>query len=288
MKQRVSSRGFSVDLHGQVAVVLGASAQGGTGWAIAESLAMQGAKVVVAARSLEPLQRLASRINGEAIRCDAASPSDIAALADAIQSRHGRLDIAVNAAALPMPKSIPELTTEDLLASMQVNYCAHVQFTQHMARVMEQDGSIVLITSMAATHPLMPHTAYACAKAASDCFVRYAALEYGPRNIRINSIQPGAIKSDMTRAAFANPDYEPTLAHEVPLGRIGLPNDYANAVLWLAGPAFVTGLNLNISGGNQLTRFPYLHEFSTGESTFQAVSALADRAREHAASHKDY
>ena len=268
---------FHVDLTGQVAVVLGASAEGGTGWAIAQALAQQGAKVVVAARSLPSLQRLAQRIDGLAVVCDAASPEDIASLADTVLQTYGRLDIAVNSAAQPLPRMISELTEADLHNAMQVNYVGNTFFIQHMARAIEHDGSIIFISSMSTTHPLLPHAAYACAKAASDCMIRYAALEYAERNIRINSILPGAIKSDMTRAAFDNPNYEKTLAREVPLARIGLPDDFANAVLWLSGPAFVTGLNLPVSGGNQLTRFPYLEEFDGGKTTFDGVSPLGDR-----------
>jgi NAD(P)-dependent dehydrogenase (short-subunit alcohol dehydrogenase family) len=113
---------------------------------------------------------------------------------------------------------------------------------------------------MAATHPLEHVYAYACAKAAVDCLVRYAAIEYGPRGIRVNSILPGAIRSEMSSALWAVEGMEQSWAGECPLGRIGMPADFADAALWLAGDAFVTGLNLQVSGGNQLTRFPRLHE----------------------------
>ena len=268
---------FHVDLTGQVAVVLGASAEGGTGWAIAQALARQGAKVVVAARSLPPLQRLAEQIDGLAVACDAGKPEDIARLADTVLQNYGRLDIAVNSAALPLPRMINELTEADLHSAMQVNFVGNTLFIQHMARVIEHDGSIIFISSLSTTHPLLPHAAYASAKAASDCMIRYAALEYADRNIRINSILPGAIRSDMTRGAFDNPNYEKALSREVPLARVGLPEDFANAVLWFAGPAFVTGLNLPVSGGNQLTRFPYLNEFDGGKTAFDKVSPLGDR-----------
>ena len=71
-------------LNGKVAVVLGASASGGTGWAVAETLAAEGARVVVGARSFEPLQKLAAKINGLAVRCDAGDEAQIAALRDAV------------------------------------------------------------------------------------------------------------------------------------------------------------------------------------------------------------
>jgi NAD(P)-dependent dehydrogenase (short-subunit alcohol dehydrogenase family) len=90
--------------------------------------------------------------------------------------------------------------------------------------------------------------------------VRYAAQEYGSRGIKVNSILPGAIRSEMSSALWNVAGMESIYAREAPLGRIGEPGDFADAALWLAGPSFVTGLNLQVSGGNQLTRFPLFGE----------------------------
>jgi NAD(P)-dependent dehydrogenase (short-subunit alcohol dehydrogenase family) len=269
--------GFRVDLVGKVAVVLGASAEGGTGWAIAEALAAQGAKVVVGARSLTPLKRLAERIGGTAVECDAGNESQVSALAKAALDTYGRLDIAVNSAGLPVMSLVADTTQANLDDAVRVNFFGNVYFVKHMAEAMGSNGSIVLISSMSTTHPVFPHYAYACAKSASDCMVRYAAIEYGPRGIRINSILPGAIKSEMAREAYAIPGFEAAFLREIPLGRVGHPEDFANAVLWLAGPSYVTGLNLQVNGGNQLTRFPYLRELPMGKEAYGSGKPLADR-----------
>ena len=269
--------GFRVDLAGKVAVVLGASAEGGTGWAIAEALAAQGAKVVVGARSQAPLQRLAERIGGTAVVCDAGNEAQVAALAKAALATYGQLNIAVNSAGLPVMTLVENTVQSNLDDAVRVNFFGNVYFVKHMAAAIGSHGSIVLISSMSTTHPVFPHYAYACAKSASDCLVRYAAIEYGARGIRINSILPGAIKSEMAREAFAIPGFEAAYAREIPLGRVGYPEDFANAVLWLAGPAYVTGLNLQVNGGNQLTRFPYLKELPMGEETYGSGKPLADR-----------
>lgn len=265
-------------LQDKVAVVLGASAEGGTGWAIAEALAAAGARVVVGARSLAPLQRLAERIGGLAVKCDAGVEADVEALAQAALDRYGQLDIAVNSAGLPVMGLIADSDTPALMSALQVNYLGQFYFTKHMARAIDRDGSIIFISSMSTTHPVFPHFAYACAKSASDCLVRYAALEYGARNIRVNSILPGAIRSDMTQGAFDDPAMEGAYTKEIPLGRIGEPEDFANAVLWLAGPAYVTGLNLQVNGGNSLTRMPYLHELPGGAESYGDGKPLGDRA----------
>lgn len=269
--------GFSADLSGQVAVVLGASAQGGTGWEVAEMLAANGAKVVVGARSIEPLQRLADKIGGTAVRCDAGSEEDIKALAKAAIDTYGRLDIAVNSAGQPVMGMISDMTQEMLDSASRVNFFGPTFFIKYMAEAIGEDGSIIFISSMSTTHPVFPHIAYAAAKSAADCIVRYAAIEYGPRNIRVNSILPGAINSDMAKEAFADPAFERTYQREIPVGRVGLPADFANAVLWLAGPAYVTGLNLQVNGGNQLTRFPRLDEMPGGAAAYGSGKVLGDR-----------
>lgn len=245
-----------MQLQGKTAVVLGASAEAGTGWAIAERFAAEGARVLVAARRVEPLKRLAAKIGGVAQTCDLASEADIAALAKRAIDEFGSLDIAVNAGGLPVGGTIANTPLADVEQSMQVNFYGSLHFVRHMAQTMPGSGSIILFSSMATTHPLEYVYGYACAKAAADCLVRYAAQEYGSRGIKVNSILPGAIRSEMSGPLWAVEGMERSWAEEVPLGRIGTPADFADAALWLAGPSFVTGLNLQVSGGNQITRFP--------------------------------
>ena len=84
--------------------------------------------------------------------------------------------------------------------SLNVNYLAHVYFVQHMTKVMNDHGSVVLVSSLSGTRPLPPFFAYGCAKAATDMLVRYAALEFGSRGTRVNSILPGPIKSALASA----------------------------------------------------------------------------------------
>lgn len=249
-----------MQLKDKVAIVLGASAQAGTGWAIAERFAKEGAKVIVAARREAPLQVLAESIGGIAQTCDLASEEDIAALAQTAIDRFGRLDIAVNAGGMPLGGTVANTPTEDAVRSMNVNYLGNVHFIRHMAKAMGEGGSIILFSSLASTHVIEHVYSYACAKAATDCLVRYAALEYGGQGVKVNSILPGAIRSEMSSALWSVSGMEQSYQAEVPLGRIGEPTDFADAALWLAGPSFVTGLNLPVCGGNQLLRFPRMSE----------------------------
>lgn len=198
---------------------------------------------------------------------------------------YGGLDIAVNSAGLPVMSTIADSTEDQLQSALRVNYLGNVYFIKHIAAAMRAEGSIVVISSLSTTHPIFPHFAYACAKAATDCLVRYAAIEYGPRNIRVNSILAGSIVSDLSRELFANPQVRSVFEKEVPLRRLGYPADFANAALWLAGPAFVTGLNLPVSGGNQLTRFPTMAEMpGAGQSWEGTGQTLFDRATDQSGS----
>jgi NAD(P)-dependent dehydrogenase (short-subunit alcohol dehydrogenase family) len=247
-------------LNGKVAVVLGASAEAGTGWAVAKALAAAGAKVVVAARRLAELQARAGTIGATAVVCDAGQESQVKDLAEAALRTYGRLDIAVNAAFSAVGSSIADASRETLIAPIEVNYFGNVYFVKHMAKAIESDGSIVLISSSSAQNTILPYFPYACSKAALDCLVRYASLEYGPKKIRVNSILPGAIRSEAARELWATPGMEEAFSRDVPLGRIGEPADFADAVLWLASATYVTGLNMPVSGGLHLLRSPLQSE----------------------------
>jgi len=263
---------------GKVAVVLGASAPRGTGWAVAEALAAEGASVVVAARTLPNLHALAGKIGGTAIQCDAGDARQIAALASATIATYGRLDIAVNAAGLPIQGPIASTTEADLLAGVRVNYFGVVFFIKYMAAIMQAGGCIINLSSISSTHPNGDFFAYSCAKAAADCLVRSAAIEYAPRQIRINSILPGPIDSDLAAGVFDKPGIREVFLRETPLSRIGQPADFANAVLWLAGPAFVTGLNLQVNGGMHLMRQPQTRELAGGADAYAGSAVpLADQ-----------
>ena len=256
------------DLTGKTAVVLGASAAGGTGWAVAEAFAAAGARVVIGARNFDALLPLAERISGKAVRCDAGDESQVAALADAALDLYGRIDIAVNAAGLPVLARLSEVTLEQLQSAVQVNYFGQVFFLKHMARVMRDGGSLVAISSISSTDINGHFFPYACAKAATNCLVRYAAAELAVRGIRVNAILPGPIRSDMAKVVFTMPGVEAALKREIPLGRVCEPADFADACLWLAGPAFITGECLQINGGMHLTRFPYADEVPNGGAPF--------------------
>ena len=129
-----------------------------------------------------------------------------------------------------------------------------------MAGIMNDGGAITLISSTAVDRIMVPNFAYACAKAATECLARYAAVEYGSRGIRVNAVIPGLIVTDLTSAFMNAPGIDAAFAREVPLGRTGLPTDVADVIMWLSAPNYITGVSLPVSGGNQLTRLPRMDE----------------------------
>jgi len=250
--------------------VLGASAERGTGGAIAKAYRAEGCNVVVAARRSDVLGEFAQKIGAHAIVADARDEAQVASLAQAARGHLGRIDIAVNAAGAPVRSSIAAVTRELLQEALDLNYLAHVYFVKHMANAIGRDGSIVVISSMSGTcvtdGTVFP---YSCAKAATNCLVQCAAMEYGARNIRVNAILPGPIESAASRGLFKDPQLRHAFEKEVPLGRIAQPEDIADAALWLSGPAFVTGLNLQVNGGMFLSRFPTAAELPGGEAAYR-------------------
>jgi NAD(P)-dependent dehydrogenase (short-subunit alcohol dehydrogenase family) len=235
------------------ALVLGASSGGGLGEAVARRLAGHGFELIVAGRRLEPLQALASEIGGTAIQCDVTDEEQIAAMAEAA----GPLDIAVNAAGTTDVGGIAKIRRERIEAQLAIHVTGNLLFMKHVVAQMGQGGSIVLFSSLTARVPGTGLAAYAGAKAALDHIVRIAALEFGPRGIRVNAVAPGFSRTPMTEAFLSDERMHAIYSRESALGDLATPEQVASAVAWLASEdCFATGEILQVSGGAQLCRLP--------------------------------
>jgi NAD(P)-dependent dehydrogenase (short-subunit alcohol dehydrogenase family) len=253
-----------MDLTGKTVVVLGASARGGTGWATAELARQRGADVVVAARSFDRVKDLADSLSGLAVRCDARSEAEVAALAEAAAARFGGIDIAVLAAGEPIPGSIDGADDAIWQAAWSANFMAAVYFIRHMARHMRDGGGISLVTTLAVGKATAGNAPYASAKAAGDALIRHAAIEYAPRGIRVNGVAAGHIDSPMSAAVKAMPEMWALFMREVVLHRPVAPAEVGAACLWLASPdAAVTGAVLPVDNGSHLLRLPQADELTS-------------------------
>jgi NAD(P)-dependent dehydrogenase (short-subunit alcohol dehydrogenase family) len=243
----------------QRVLVLGASSSGGLGEAVARKFAAAGCYVVVAGRRLPPLEVLAKDIGGMAIACDVTHDAEVQAMMEAA----GPLDVAINASGTSATFSIARSTSEVIEAQFAIHVTGNFSFLKHGLRAMPNGGTFILFSSLTATIPGVGLAAYSGAKAALNHLVRVAALEYGPKNIRVNAIAPGFSRTPMTESFLEDQFFLDLYRSESPLGALVTPEQVAEAVAWLASPdCFMTGEIMQVSGGAQLGRLPRASDLS--------------------------
>lgn len=247
------------DLTGKTAVVIGASGENSFGVASARKLAKAGAKVVVSARRADKLTGLAEELNGLAIACDISDENQVKNLFEEAREATGRLDIAVNSAGQLAAAPISMLTKELIQPTLDVSFTGALLFFRYAAENMTEGGSVITISSLTARVPGPALAVYSAARAGIDYAVRVAALEYGPQQIRFNSIAAGLIHTDMTDAMFQDGGMEDRFLPEIPLKRMGSTDDVAATVMYFADDAasgFVTGQLIDLSGGQHMGHLP--------------------------------
>jgi glucose 1-dehydrogenase len=259
-----------VDLSGQVAVVTGASS--GIGAATAERLGAAGAKVVVNYRSdREGAERVCAAIReagSEAImvQADVSEEGDVEALFAETLRTYGTLHILVANAGLQQDAPSHEMTLAQWRRVIDVNLtgqflCCRAAIREFLRRgplpeVSRATGKIVCMSSVHEVIMWGGHVNYAASKGGVKLMMQTLAQEYAGRKIRINSIAPGAIKTPINHDAWATPEAERKLLKLIPYGRVGEPDDIAQAAAWLASDLsdYVTGTTLFVDGG--MTLYP--------------------------------
>lgn len=245
-------------LDGKSAIIVGGSS--GFGEDIAKRFVEEGARVLIAARGAEKLERVAHALDVSWRTCDATSSSDLKALADAALEQFGGLDIAVNCAGFEHNAPVAELDPEFVEPMVAIQFTGALYFLQHMANAMAAGGggSIVTISSLTATLVAEGYAPYAGAKAGINHASKIAASEYGEQRVRINVVSPTTVETPMVAQLFATPGVRDAMVAETPLGDLPGVADVTNAVLFLASDesAFVTGENIHIDGGGALRRLP--------------------------------
>jgi len=239
-------------LNGEVALVTGASR--GIGAAIARRLSADGARVVGTATTAEGASRisetLASR-GGRGAVLDVVSQESIDALITDIESHEGSIGILCNNAGITRDTLLLRMKPEDWDAVLQTNLASVFRLSKAVLRGMmkARKGRIISIASIVGLTGNPGQTNYAAAKAGIIGFTKSLAREVGSRGITANVIAPGFIDTDMTRAL--NAEQRTGLSAQVPLGRLGQPEEIAAAVAFLASPeaAYITGETLHVNGG---------------------------------------
>jgi 3-oxoacyl-[acyl-carrier protein] reductase len=241
-------------IEGQVALVTGASR--GIGRAILTTLAEAGATVVGTATREEGAAEIgraleAAGLRGRGIVLDVSNPQSIdAALAD-VEAKEGAVSILVNNAGITRDGLLLRMKPEDWDAVVQTNLSSVFRLSKGVLRGMmkARHGRIVNIASVVGLTGNPGQANYAAAKAGIVGFSKSMAREVASRNITVNVVAPGFIDTDMTRAL---PEEQRTaLAGQIPLGRLGVAEDIARAVLYLVAPAgaYVTGETISVNGG---------------------------------------
>jgi NAD(P)-dependent dehydrogenase (short-subunit alcohol dehydrogenase family) len=257
------------------AVVLGASKEGGTGWAIAEQLRGTCGHITVGARRREGIEKLAREIGATAVTCDVTSEAQVEAFADtAVQAGHGPIDAAILVAGEGVRGQIADIPESELQRAVALNLIGPVYFVRHVARRMRDGGSIVLMSSIAATNPWPGYFSYGSAKAGLQALVKYAALEYASRRIRVNAVIPGPIETPTASATLSNPRLREAVFREIPLGRTATTREVAEAAAWFAtGAPWITGECVHVDGGMHLRRPPFPDELQAALRHSAADSA---------------
>lgn len=241
-------------LQGKVAVVTGAAQ--GIGRAIAEALARDGADVAVAdldaGRSQETVaavQTLGRRALN--VKVNVAEWSDAKAMAEQIIKEWGKIDILVNNAGITRDGLLLRMKEEDWNLVLQVNLNGTFHCTKAVLQPMTKQryGRIINIASIVGVMGNVGQANYAASKAAVIGFTRTVAREYASRAVTVNAVAPGFIDTAMTQGL--SPDVKDGLQKQIPLGRLGQPEDIAAAVRFLASDeaAYITGQILHVNGG---------------------------------------
>lgn len=248
-------------LDGQVAIVTGGS--GGIGRAICRCLAGYGAKVIVHYHTAaDAALELAGALEGEgrqarAIGADLSTPEGCGALVVAAVEAFGTPTILVNNAALQPVAAFERISAAELASMLATNVQGPFRLMQlFAAEVIEagvRDASIVNIASIEGSRPAAGHSHYATSKSALIMATRAAALELGRHNIRVNSVSPGLVNRQGLEQDW--PEGVDRWRRSAPLGRLGEPEEVANAVAYLVSPlaGWVTGHDLVIDGGASIS-----------------------------------
>lgn len=242
-------------LENKVAVVTGGSR--GIGAAIAQRLGKDGATVVVNyARNSDAAHAVVENIrqaggSAEAIQADISKPDDVSRLIDGVAERYGRIDILVNNAGVAEFGSLSAIDDAHISRQFNLNVSGLILTTKAATALFpESGGSVINISSAVSTQPLPDASTYSATKAAVDAVTKSLARELGPKQIRVNSVAPGPVATDMM-SAVADEATINFFVSRIPLARIGQPDDIANAVSFIVSDeaSWITGQSLGVDGG---------------------------------------
>ncbi len=240
-------------LDGRIAVVTGGAR--GIGFESARALREHGAQVVIVDLNAELGKPAAEQVAGDFLQADLTRSDEVRAATEKILARHSRIDIAFNNAGIAVNVPSEECTDEQWNRVINVNLNAVFFCCREFGKVMltQGGGSIINMASMSGliSNTPQPQSAYNASKAGVILLTKSLAGEWARRGVRVNSISPGYIGTEMTKLGMSKTDWYKTWLDFTPMGRVGEPREVANVVVFLASDAssYFTGSNLVVDGG---------------------------------------
>jgi NAD(P)-dependent dehydrogenase (short-subunit alcohol dehydrogenase family) len=241
----------------KIAIVTGGAS--GLGFAIAQKLICREILTIIIGRNEAKLSEAKSALGDlcHTRQADLTTLDAIPALVDSIVKTYGKIDILINNAGINMKKEMTEVTDAEFQQILQTNVTSVFTLSREVSKIMilAGEGSIVNISSMAAHYGIPKVIAYTASKAAIEGMTRSMAVDLSPLGIRVNCVAPGFITTNMSTIALnSDPERKNRVLARTPMGKMGMPEDVANAVYFLTSDEalFITGVVLPVDGGNSI------------------------------------
>jgi 3-oxoacyl-[acyl-carrier protein] reductase len=238
---------MDLGLKDRVAIV--AASSKGLGKAVALGLAAEGAKLAICARGEEELRRTAAEIPTEVLAqtVDVTSEAQVRGFVEAVMRRFGRVDICVTNAGGPPAKKFADTSVEDWRSAVDLNFMSTLYFAQAVLPHMKEQrwGRLIAISSVAVLQPVDGLVLSNAARSAVRGFVKSLSNEYAPYNVLVNNVCPGYTATERLKKLDVHPEAQ------IPLGRVGTPEEFANLVVFLASErsSYITGVSIPVDGG---------------------------------------
>jgi NAD(P)-dependent dehydrogenase (short-subunit alcohol dehydrogenase family) len=246
-------------LDGKAAIVTGGSS--GIGKAIVKTYLDHGAKVAIVDVDEEGLQETGKELARSKekvllVNCDITKVEDVMKVVDETVKKWNKIDLLVNNAGVGTISSLIEMTEEEWDYVLDINLKGMFLFTREVAKVMieQKEGCVINLSSINEEVPLAGEIHYCVSKGGVKMLTRAVALELAPYNIRVNAIAPGMTETALTEEILVIPELRGAVLHQIPLGRIGRPEDIAKVAVFLASDyaSWVTGSTVCVDGGMHL------------------------------------
>jgi NAD(P)-dependent dehydrogenase (short-subunit alcohol dehydrogenase family) len=236
----------------KVAVITGGNS--GIGYATAKALSEAGAHVIITGRRKEAVDIAAEALNVTGLVADQSVLSDIDKLANEVADRFGKVDILLINAGITKFATIESMTENMFNEIMDVNFKGAYFTLSKFIPILNDNASVVLLSSTSATISPPSASVYAASKAALNAVMKIAALELASRKIRVNSVSPGPVATEIMGKLGLDKRVEEQIIGSIPLARLGKSGEVADLILFLSGEnaSFITGSNFLIDGGQSV------------------------------------